>query len=505
MPTPSASDAEQQQESQALVEPLVRPLIAIVGRPNVGKSSLFNALIGRREAIVSEVSGTTRDRLVAEVEYMDHHMLLVDTGGLVPERETEMEAHIRAQVEVAVGDADAVIFVTDARTGPTYADESVAMQLRRASKPLVLVVNKVDNAKQEVLALESYSLGVGDPIVASAVQRTGLDDIFEALLKVLPTPVEEPETSAASGQPTRVAILGRPNVGKSALANAILGEERSIVSEVPGTTRDALDTPFTFEGEDAIIIDTAGIRRRGAIEPGIEKFSVLRAVRAIDRCDVAILVLDAAEIATDQDLHIAGQVMESFKGAVVAINKWDLLVDPTVRDQRSYRHRVLARLKFMPTTPVVFISALEQTGIENLLRTAFEVQRKRMEWVPPTELSRTVMGAIAKHLPTAHATGSLKIYRVKQEAVGPPSFVFYCNNPSRVHFSYERYMENTIREAFGYEGTHLRLEFRGKGQVHVIGQNRSKAVARRAAGPKRPPATTRSAPKRASAAKGRRR
>ena len=216
---------------------------------------------------------------------------------------------------------------------------------------------------------------------------------------------------------------------------------------------------------------------------------MLRAVRAIDRCDVAILVLDPAEVATDQDLHIAGQVMESFKGAVVAINKWDLMNDPTVRDQRSYRRRVLARLKFMSTTPVVFISALEKTGIDNLLRTVFEVQRKRMEWVEPRELSRTVMGAIAKHLPPSQATGSLKIYRVKQEAVGPPTFVFYCNNPSRVHFSYERYMENTIREAFGFEGTHLRLEFRGKGQLHVIGQNRSKAAAKRASAPKRGPAT----------------
>ena len=494
MDTPKASNqygpsgADEQSGVQHPAEQVYKPLIAIVGRPNVGKSSLFNALIGRREAIVSDISGTTRDRLIAEVQYMDRHMLLVDTGGLVAERETEMEAHIRAQVEAAVRDADAIIFVTDARTGPTYDDESVAMQLRRTAKPLVLVANKIDNAKQEVLALESYSLGLGEPIMTSALQRMGLDDVFETLLRLVQLPVdEEPKPTE---QKTRIAILGRPNVGKSQLANAILGEERSIVSGIAGTTRDALDTPFEFEDKNAIIIDTAGIRRRGAIERGIERFSVLRAVRAIDRCDVAILVLDPAEIATDQDLHIAGQVMESFKGAVVAINKWDLMNDPTVRDQRSYRRRVLARLKFMSTTPVVFISALENTGVDNLLRTVFEVQHKRMEWVEPRELSRTVMGAIAKHLPPSQATGSLKIYRVKQEAVGPPTFVFYCNNPSRVHFSYERYMENTIREAFGFEGTHLRLEFRGKGQLHVIGQNRSKAAAKRAAAPKRGPGPT---------------
>ncbi|MDA1036155.1 MAG: ribosome biogenesis GTPase Der, partial [Chloroflexi bacterium] len=366
MTTPDASDVDEQPdldeqpEAGAFVEPPYKPLIAIVGRPNVGKSSLFNALIGRREAIVSEISGTTRDRLIAEVEYMDRHMLLVDTGGLVAERESEMEAHIRAQVEAAIGGADAVIFVTDARTGPTYDDEAVAMQLRRAAKPMILVANKIDNAKQEVLALESYSLGVGDPVMTSALQRMGLDDVFEALLRVVPVPADEEPTAAE--QRTKIAILGRPNVGKSQLANAILGEERSIVSGIAGTTRDALDTPFEFEDEKAIIIDTAGIRRRGAIERGIERFSVLRAVRAIDRSDVAILVLDPSETATDQDLHIAGQVMESFKGAVVAINKWDLLEDPTVRDQRSYRRRVLARLKFMSTTPVVFISALEKTG-----------------------------------------------------------------------------------------------------------------------------------------------
>jgi GTP-binding protein len=461
--------------------PASKPLIAIVGRPNVGKSSLFNALAGRREAIVSEIAGTTRDRLVAEIDHFGRKLLIVDTGGLVPEPETEMEAHIAGQVQAAVLGADAVIFVTDARTGATYADESLAEQLRRAGKPTVLVANKVDNVNQEVLAVEGYTLGVGRPIPASAQHRTGLDDILDAVADQLGLGrIVEEDDDDDTERPAQIAIIGRPNVGKSALTNMILGEERSIVSGVPGTTRDALDTPFLFEDQDAVLVDTAGIRRRGAIIPGIERYSVLRAVRAIDQCDVAVLVIDAAQIATDQDLHIAGQVMESFKGAVVAVNKWDLMDEPTIRDERAFRRRVLNRLRFMSSTPVVFISALEGTGIENLLRTVFEVHRKRMEWVSPTELTRAVMGAIARHLPPAQITGSLKIYRVKQEGVGPPSFIFYCNNPHRVHFSYERFLENTIRETFGYEGIHLRLEFRGKGKVHVIGQNRAKAVAKQA-------------------------
>ena len=452
-----------------------KPIVAIVGRPNVGKSSLFNALIGRRTAIVSEAPGTTRDRLMADVEYMGRRMLLADTGGLVPEPETEMEANVAAQVEAAVDGADVVVFVTDARIGPTFADQNVAEKLRRSRKPVVHVVNKIDNTQQEALAADQYEVGLGSELVCvSALHRKGLDDVLERIVELLPDqeePPDEPDTGLA-----HIAIVGRPNVGKSSIVNAILGRERSIVSEVPGTTRDALDTPFDFRGERGVLIDTAGIRRRGAIVPGIERYSVLRAVRAIDRSDVAVLVLDAKELATDQDLHIAGQVMEAFKGAVVAVNKWDLVEGADAKDERDFRRNVLSRLRFFSSVPVVATSALNDTGIERLLDTVFTVHRKRNEWVSPAALTRVVMGAIARHLPPPQTTGSLKLYRVKQESVGPPVFVFYCNNPHRVHFSYERYLENTIREAFGYEGTHLKLEFRGKGKVHVIGQNRSKAL-----------------------------
>jgi GTP-binding protein len=468
------------------------PVVAIIGRPNVGKSSLFNAIAGRRTAIVSEVSGTTRDRLAEEVEHLGRRMLLVDTGGLVPEPDTEMEAHIAAQVDTAVQDADVILFVTDARDGVTHADRSVAQRLRRAGTPLALAVNKADNSRQETLAPEHYELGLGEPIPVSAQHRRGIDEILDSIVSRLPK--QEIEGPAIAGA-ARIAIIGRPNVGKSALTNAILGIDRSIVSPVPGTTRDAIDSPFTFENEPGVLIDTAGIRRRGAIVPGIERYSVLRAVRALDRSDAALIVMDATEPATDQDLHIAGTVMESFKAAVVVLNKWDLAGSTGIKDERAAVRFVRSRLRFLPDVPVVLTSATEGEGIETLLRTTFTTHRKRLEWLPAPELTRTVMGAIARHLPPGGGHGTLKIYRVKQEAVGPPTFVFYCNNPHRVHFSYERFLENEIRQAFGFDGTHLRLEFRGKGKIHVIGQKHApppaqQRQARRPSGrpaPGRPP------------------
>ena len=451
-----------------------RPIVAIVGRPNVGKSSLFNAILGRRAAIVAEAPGTTRDRVTATVEYAGRQLLLVDTGGLVSQPETEIEAHIASQVEIAVDDADVLVLVTDAVQGLVHADRDVADLLRRSRKPVVLVVNKVDGPRQEALAAESHELALGDPIAVSALHRRGLDEVLEAVAARLPVAQAEPPELL---EVPHLAIVGRPNVGKSALANAVLGMDRSIVSEAPGTTRDAVDTAFEFEGKAAVLIDTAGIRRRGAIQPGVERYSVLRAVRAIDRSDVSLLLLDATELVTDQDLHIAGQARDAFKGIVVVVNKWDLVAEATRREARSYRKTVLSRLRFMPHVPVVFTSALRAEGIGGLLRTAFEVYRKRMERVPASELTKAVTNAIARHLPPIQSKGSLRIYRVKQEAVGPPTFVFYCNNPDRVHFSYERYLENAIRDAFGFEGTHLRLEFRGGGKSHVIGQKRSRGLA----------------------------
>ena len=463
--------------AQTAGAPPATTLVAIVGRPNVGKSSLFNALLGRRSAIVAEESGTTRDRMIAPAEFEGHRFLLADTGGLLPEPETEIEAHITAQVDAAIAGADAVIFVTDARTGPAYADEYVAQRLRQAYKPTVIAVNKADNPAQEALASDAYALGLGEPIPVSALHRRGLGDLMDALMAQVPM---DGAADAPDPETPRIAIIGRPNAGKSALANTILQQERSIVSPVPGTTRDALDTPFEFEGAPAVLIDTAGIRRRGAIQPGIEKFSVLRAAAAIHRCDVAMLVLDATNPTTDQDLHIAGQAADAFKCLLIVVNKWDLVEhDDPRREARRFTRLVRARLRFLPSVPVVFTTAINGEGVPEALRMAFDLHAKRTEWVDGPRLNRTVTDAVSRHLPpTSAAKGSLKLYRVKQESVRPPTFVFFVNNTARIHFSYERYLANTIREEFGYDGVPLKIEFRGKGGVHVIGDNHSKAAAR---------------------------
>ena len=452
--------------------PPSRPLVAIVGRPNVGKSSLFNRLTGQRMAITSAVAGTTRDRVMAEVSHAGREFLVVDTGGLVPDPETTLEAQVVWQVEAAIAEADVVVLLTDVTKGITPGDLTAADRLRRAGRPVVLAGNKVDHAAQEPLASELYQLGLGDPIPISAYHRWGIEDLLDAIGRLLPPQVAEPEST---GPVPLLAIVGRPNVGKSALANAILGKERSIVSEAPGTTRDAVDTPLVYAGQPAVLIDTAGIRRPGSVDRGVERYSVLRAVRSIDRCDVAMVVLDATELVTAQDLHIAGLAVESFKGMVVAVNKWDL-VPPDIKDEEAVRQGVLSRLRFMDHVPVQFTSALQQKGLGALMAAAFQVYRQRQQLVPPGELEAVLMQAVTDHLPPKRGARLMKIYRVKQTGVNPPTFIFFCNDPDLMHFSYERYLENVLRRAFGFQGTRLRLEFRGRGRVHVIGEHRSRTL-----------------------------
>lgn len=451
-----------------------RPLVAIVGRPNVGKSSLFNRLVGRREAIVSDIAGTTRDRISVEVNYGDTTFLIVDTGGLMIDPESEMELEITSQVDSAITEADVVVFMTDINLGVTPADQYVADQLRRSKQPVILVANKADNPRLEAMLPDQYKLGLGDPIAISAYHNIGVDDMLSSILDRLPayTPLEEFEDDLP-----RIAIVGRPNVGKSALTNAFLGNERSIVNGIPGTTRDSLDSSMYYQGQELRFVDTAGVRRRGSINQGIERYSVLRTIRAIDRSDVAILVLDATELVTAQDLHVAGIVAQDFKGVVLAVNKWDLSRENEL-DQADIREDVRYRLKFIPHAPVRFVSALTKEGIEDLLDAALEVYRQRQKWIDHVALQRAMMYAIAKHLPPKHGRGSMKIYRVKQESTSPPTFVFYCNNPHLMHFSYERYLENVLRENFGFQGTHLRLEFRGKGKIHIAGEHRMGAKIR---------------------------
>lgn len=448
------------------------PVVAIVGRPNVGKSSLFNRLLGQRRAIVADLPGTTRDRVTGEATWGGRTLTMVDTGGLVVEPDSSLWAQVKLQVEAAMAEADVIIFVTDAAQGIMPGDLQIADLLRRSGKPVVLAANKVDNPRRDLLALELYELGLGDPVPVSAYHNLGIDDLVASVLAALPRPFMEVE---AAKDILHLAIVGRTNVGKSMLLNAILGEERAIVNEMPGTTRDALDTPFRYGDQAMVLIDTAGIRRRGHIQPGVEQFSVLRALDAVRRCDVALVVLDASELATAQDLHVAGVVVESFKGMVVVVNKWDMAPELEL-DAAEVRQSLLERLKFMPHAPIRFASALRREGISEVLDACMDVYRDRMRWIPHGHLQKVVMEAASRHLPPKQGSRVLRIRGVRQEGVNPPSFTFFINNPDLAHFSYQRYLENALRRAFGFRGSRLRMEFRGRQASRVGGQGRGKGL-----------------------------
>ena len=434
------------------------PLVAIVGRPNVGKSSLFNRIIGSRDAIVSDVPGTTRDRLLAEVSWADCRFTLIDTGGLEPRPQDPLRDKVKAQVEVAVSEADLVIFLLDAADGLTPMDEEVADWLRRTEKPLIVAVNKVDNEKREASTAEFYQMGLEEePLLISAYHNLGIHDLMERIVSLLP-PAEVEEES--SEEVMKLAIVGRTNVGKSMLMNAILGQERAIVSEVPGTTRDALDTHFTYGGEPAVLVDTAGVRRRGKIGQGIDYYSFLRAVRAVERCSIALLVMDATELATAQDAHISGHAWDAYRGIIVVINKWDLVPKGENIEQEVAIQTVRQRLHFMPYVPICFTSALLGEGVEDVMTVATDVYRERLRHIPPGKLHYALMDALADHMPPSRKGKRLKINGVRQVDVNPPTFVFAVNDPEHVHFSYQRYLENRLRLAFGFTHTHLRLVFR---------------------------------------------
>ena len=437
---------------------MANPLVAIVGRPNVGKSTLFNRLTGSRQAIVTDVPGTTRDRLLAEVSWEGRGFTLVDTGGLEPRPEDPIKEQVRAQVEAAVSEADLIIFLMDVSDGITPGDQEVAGWLRRTQKPLVVAVNKVDNESREVSTAEFHRIGLGDPLPISAYHNLGIYDLMDRVVTML-SPAEEAEEV---DEAMKLAIVGRTNVGKSMLMNAILGQERAIVSDVPGTTRDALDTRFTYENQPSVLIDTAGIRRPGRIEKGIEYFSVLRAVRAVQRCDIALLVMDATELASAQDAHIAGHAWDGYRGLMAVVNKWDLASQEDLYEKEMAIQTVRRRLHFMPYVPICFTSALKVEGIHELMATAIDVHRERMQHVPPGRLHHALMDALSGHMPPSRKGRPLKISDVRQVAVNPPTFAFAVNDPDRVHFSYQRYLENRLRSAFGFTHTHLRLVFRGR-------------------------------------------
>jgi len=436
---------------------MTRPIVAIVGRPNVGKSTLFNRLAGKRLSIIEDEPGTTRDRLYADITWEDNAFAVVDTGGLLVTPDSDLTQRVKSQVEVAIDEADAIIFMVDVVDGVTPVDEDIADMLRRYSKPVVLAANKADNDERIYQAQQFHELGIADPMAISAHHNINIAELLDKVVQGLPYVPPEEETEMA-----KVAIVGRPNVGKSMLLNAILGQERAIVADTPGTTRDAIDTIFDYNGERMLLIDTAGIRRRGRIEGGIERYSVGRAQRAIDRADVAVLVVDATEPVTAQDTHIAGYVQRAFKGMVLVVNKWDLIEDREARD--DYTPQIQRRLKFMPNTPILFTSAKLRQGVGKVLVAARELCEERRKRVPTSLLNNVVQSAVAAHGPPSVRGKKLKILYVTQPEASPPTFVFFVNNPALLHFSYQRYLENRLRQSFGFRGTPLRLIFKGRGE-----------------------------------------
>ena len=435
-----------------------KPLVAIVGRPNVGKSTLFNRLVGRPSSIVSPVSGTTRDRVTTEAVWGERPFILVDTGGMEMFPATELWGQIKAQIELAVAEADVIVMLVDSDVGVTAADRDVAQALRLSGKPLVLAANKADNVAREAQAAEFYQLGLGDPLPISAYHNVGIEDLMALVIAHFPSEPSPLEPDAD----LRLAIVGRSNVGKSLLLNTITGEERAIVNDAPGTTRDTLDTMIRFDEKDILLVDTAGIRRRGSVAPGIEQYSVLRAIRAIDRADVAVLVMDASELATNQDAHIASYVLGAYKGLVLAVNKWDLAKGLGLSKETALR-QVGERFSFASYAPVRFVSALRGSGMQELLRTVLTVQGQWSRGLPRYGLRRAVLTAVARHPPATAGRNAVKIYGVTQDQAGPPSFTFYVNRSDMVHFSYKRYLENTLRGEYGFEGSPLRMRFKGRG------------------------------------------
>ena len=460
------------------------PIIAIVGRPNVGKSSLFNRIVGWRHAIVSDIAGTTRDRLMADTDWEGRRFILLDTGGLETDPEGAIRSKVQEQAEMAMSDADVIILMADVADGVTPSDAIAANRLRTTDKPVVLAVNKVDNDNREFNTPEFYQLGMGDPTPISAYHNYGIYDLMERVLSHLPgisfddeevtedwdklsDEEDPPDLSELEDVPQpaelNLAIVGRTNVGKSALLNAILGQERSIVSPIAGTTRDAIDTQFIYQGREVVAVDTAGMRRRGQVEMGIEKYSVIRAVGAVDRSDISLIVVDASELATTQDTHIAGLAWEMGRGVIVVVNKWDLREDQDRYAQAEAEAVVRERLHFMSYVPVRFTSALLRQGIGGLMDTAMGLWDERRRIVASRDLQFMLADAMAEHSPPMVKRNRgvrARINRIRQVGINPPTFLFTVNDPRLIHYTYKRFLENRIRDAFGFDRTHLKLVFR---------------------------------------------
>jgi len=438
---------------------MAKPLVAIVGRPNVGKSMLFNRLVGKRLSIVEDTPGVTRDRLYAECEWCGRTFDMVDTGGIEPSTDSEILQFMREQAQIAIDAADVIVLVTDIRTGVTAADKDVANMLLRSRKPVVLAVNKADSTGAEDPAVyEFYELGLGDPIAVSAVHGHGTGELLDACLAHLPPQTDEEEEDDR----IKVAVIGKPNVGKSSLINCILGEKRVIVSNVAGTTRDAVDTPFENDKGKYVFIDTAGIRRKSKVDERVEKFSVMRAQLAIERADVCVIMIDARDGVTDQDTKIAGLAHEAGKASIVVVNKWDL-VEKETGTMEKMRKDVMRDLSFMSYAPVLFISALTGQRTDRLFELINFVNDQSNMRISTGMLNDVLADAQARVQPPTDKGRRLKIYYMTQTGIKPPNFVIFCNSRELFHFSYQRYIENQIRSVFGLEGTPVRIVIRQKG------------------------------------------
>lgn len=440
---------------------MANSVVAIVGRPNVGKSTLFNRLLGDRLAITAEEAGTTRDRIFANVEWEGHPFAVVDTAGLDMHPGDSLLRAMMNQAQLAIDEADLIVFMVDVIDGLMAADEEVADLLRRSGKKIIVAANKCDNPKRELGVAEFYAMGLGEPMPISAHHNHGIGDLLDRVVSELPPASAEPEVPPVEGM--RLAIVGRPNAGKSMLLNALVGAERAVVSEVPGTTRDSVDSVLSYDGKTAVLIDTAGIRRRGRIQVGVEKFSTMRAIRAIERADIALLLLDANDLVSSQDTHIAGYVLDAYKGLIILVNKWDLAEDLGLT-QVQCEAEIRARFRFAPYIPILFTSGQERIGLPRILEMAELVYQERSKRVPTAALNRVLEKAAADNLPRLFGNKRLHLLYGTHASVNPPTFVFFVNAANLVHFAYHRYLENRIRGEFGFTGTPIRFVFKARGE-----------------------------------------
>ena len=436
-----------------------KPIVAIVGRPNVGKSTFFNKIVGKRISIVEDTPGVTRDRIYAEAEWNSVHFALIDTGGIEPASQDVILSQMREQAQIAMDMADVILFIVDGKEGLTTADREVAMMLMRTGKKVILVVNKIDKpTRLPDNFYDFYELGMGEPIPVSAANMLNFGDVLDEIVDSFPDDADTEEDDSI-----KIAVIGKPNVGKSSLVNCLLGENRVIVSPIAGTTRDSIDTPFEWNGDKYVLIDTAGIRRKSKVYEDIERYSVVRAVAAIERCDVCVLMIDASEGLTEQDKKIAGVAHEAGKGIVVTVNKWDLIEKET-NTMRDFKREIESELLFMSYAPVIFISVTEKQRVNKVMEMAKYVSEKRAMRVTTGQLNSLIQDAMMMKQPPSDKGRKLKVYYAAQVGVKPPLFSFQVNKRELMHFSYARYLENKIREGFGFEGTSIKFVFREKGE-----------------------------------------